>query len=254
MLNLNSHQQKALQVKEIKALQSKIEETAARKFAASLSLASCIEKAHKWLKSTEGQTFLKTNKVGMEEFTVQVYGFQKSFYYKLLKVGQLIFERPQVVEQFKNEVEQAKVNDLGASLSVENLINFAKELQSIEAAAKGSEGIEESEGSEGKETAVPNVTKAANIVTFAFNGEAIGLKNVSLKIDKNGVLKTTCELKDIYAAIDYLRQSTGMKAEKVAKVDKAEKVTKKAAKKAEFLNHLDKTFRTTGIEDLSEHA
>jgi hypothetical protein len=36
MLNLNSHQQKALQVKEIKALQSKIEETAARKFAASL--------------------------------------------------------------------------------------------------------------------------------------------------------------------------------------------------------------------------
>jgi hypothetical protein len=116
----------------------------------------------------------------MEEFTVQVYGFQKSFYYKLLKVGQLIFERPQVVEQFKNEVEQAKVNDLGASLSVENLINFAKELQSIEAAAKGSEGIEESEGSEGKETAVPNVTKAANIVTFAFNGEAIGLKNVSV--------------------------------------------------------------------------
>ena len=244
MLQLTSHQTKALQVTQVKNLQSKIEETAARKFAASVALSDCIRKGYNWLKSEEGKQFLKDKKVGMDQLILEVYGFQKSFYYKLLKLGQLAFERPEILERFTASVNEAKESNLGASLSIENALNFAKEVKGIEA-GKGSEG---SEGSE------PKVTKDKPILVLTFDGRPIGINSVSMRINSDGTLKTSADKKDLRAVVDYLGQYLGMKPAKVepAKVEPA-KPTKKASKRAQVLNAADMAFRTE-IVDLSEHA
>ena len=241
MLNLTAHQNKSLQVTQVKALQTKIEETAARKFAASVALSDCIRKGYNWLKSEEGKQFLKDKKVGMDQLVLEVYGFQKSFYYKLLKLGQLAFERPDLLERFTASVNEAKEANLGASLSIENALSFAKEAK----------GIEGNEGNEGNE---PKVTKDKPILVLTFDGHSIGINSVSMRINADGTLKTAADKKDLRAVVDYLGQYLGMKPAKVepAKVEPA-KATKKATKRAQVLNAADMAFRTE-IVDLSEHA
>ena len=246
MLNLTPHQNKSLQVTQVKALQTKIEETAARKFAASVALSECIRKAHEWLKGEEGKQFLKDKKITMDEFTIEVYGFQKSFYYKLLKVGRLAFDSPNTLEQFTKEVNNAKNNDLGASLSIENLLSFAKEIESIKNAGKASEA------SEASEAAAPKVTKDKPILVLSFDGVQIGLSSVSMRINADGTLKSTNTTDELKAVADYLSQYLGLKAtETTTKVAKVAKVAK--VKKSALLLDADLTFRTEQI-DLSEHA
>ena len=254
MLNLTPHQNKSLQVTQVKALQTKIEETAARKFAASVALSECIRKAHEWLKGEEGKQFLKDKKLTMDEFTLAAYGFQKSFYYKLLKVGRLSFESPNTLEQFTKEVESAKNKDLGASLSIENLLNFAKEVESIKNAGK--ETSETSEASEASEAAAPKVTKDKPILVLNFDGVQIGLSSVSMRINADGTLKSTNTTDELKAVADYLSQYLGLKATEAtpkAATPKAAKAAKPKVKKAALLLDADMTFRTEQM-DLSEHA
>ena len=60
-----------------------------------------------------------------EDFYTKLYGWKKSFFYKMLKVGKLQNEQPEVVAQFKSAVAEADANGDSASMSVASLLKFA---------------------------------------------------------------------------------------------------------------------------------
>jgi hypothetical protein len=203
--------EKALSLKEVNALTTAIKKADAQRFENSLTLAGLIARGHKWIKDAEGQKFIKEANVGMDEFILAVYGFQKSFYYKLLKAANVPAE---VVKEFKKQTQALKEQSLSAPLSIEALLKYHNEAK-LET-AKDSEGEGEGEG-EGK--AAPEVkAKAKAVLTLAVNIE--GLENVALRIMDTGELITTATGDAIAAALDYLAQAVagaGLKPKKAAK-------------------------------------
>ena len=224
----------------VKAVQSTLLNGDVKRFENSLILAGLIADAHKWVKDAEGQTFLKANALGMEDFIKQVYGFQKSYYYRLLRANDV---PKAVVDEFRAETLKAKATDLNAPLSIEALLAFHKE---SELESKG-----ESDGeSEGESDGESKVGKAKAVFTLAFKVD--GFTPVSIRIDAGGELKTTNKGAEIETALDYLRQAlegAGVvkKATNKPTGEKAKANTKanKKARKAQVLKGLDELSRAT---------
>jgi hypothetical protein len=246
--------EKALCLKEVNALTTAIKKADAQRFENSLTLAGLIARGHKWIKDAEGQKFIKEANVGMDEFILQVYGFQKSFYYKLLKAANVPAE---VVKEFKKQTQALKEQSLSAPMSIEALLKYYSEAK-LET-AKDSESEGEGEG-EGK--AAPEVkAKAKAVLTLAVNVE--GLENVALRIMDTGELITAATGEAVAAALDYLAQAVagaGLKPKKAAKPKaKAKALPKpstakapKPVRKAEVLKAVQDglTFEAVTMDDV----
>lgn len=243
---------KALKLTQVNALINAIKNSDAKRFENSLTLAGLIADGNKWLKDSEGQTWLKSTKMAMDEFILKTYGFQKSYYYKLLKTAGVPAE---IVREFTAQTTKLKNENLSAPLSIEALLKYYAEAK-LET-AKDSDG--ESEG-EGENEAHEVKAKAKAVLTFTFKVE--GLEPVSLRIDDNGEFKTSASAENIAVALDYLAQAVAgaglsPKAPK-AKAPKAKGKalpkpnTAKAPKprKAEILSAQDFTFDEVTLSDV----
>lgn len=196
--------EKALCLKEVNALTTAIKKADAQRFENSLTLAGLIARGHVWIKDAEGQAYMKQQNVGMDEFILAVYGFQKSFYYKLLKAANV---PASVLKEFRKQTEALKAKDLSAPLSIEALLKYASEAK-LEQQSEAGEAGEAGEGGEGGEgeTSAPEVkAKAVAVVTLAFKVE--GLEAVALRINDDGQLITKASPEAIAAALDYLTQA-----------------------------------------------
>jgi hypothetical protein len=113
-----------------------------------------------------------------------------------------------------------------ASYGINALDKYIKELDKVVANPLPNEVSGEGEvedTTEGRMDKVDVSTKP--IITLAFNGEAVGKKNVSLRITDKGEMKTTSSVEDIQSVIAYLQKAVKqMKADKpkadAPKVDK----------------------------------
>ena len=115
-----------------------------------------------------------------EDFYTKLYGWKKSFFYKMLKVGKLQNEEPETVVQFKNAVAEADANGDSASMSVASLLKFA------------------SNGGETTETA--SAERTATVFTMTFKGDT----NVSVRIDDQNKVISTNSREEIIKAIEFL--------------------------------------------------
>ena len=200
------HTAKMLNIKQVETLFAAITKADAKRFENSVSMSSLILSANVWLKDAEGQIFYKENFEDMDDFVLRTYGFQKSRYYKLLKMAKAIEKTPGLISEFNKQCDAIISNGGEVSRSVENFNKFVDEYNlETPATNEGGEG-EEGEGEEGEGGAKVQEKKKA-VLTFAFNGEQIGLQNVALRIDASGELKTTASAIDIECALDYLRQA-----------------------------------------------
>lgn len=204
--------EKALCLKEVNALTTAIKKADAQRFENSLTLAGLIARGHKWLKDAEGQKYMKEANVGMDEFVLQVYGFQKSFYYKLLKAANVPAD---VVKEFKKQTQALKEQSLSAPLSIEALLKYHAEAK-LETGKGDADTDADTEG-EGK--AAPEVkTKPKAVLTLSVN--VPGLENVALRIMDSGELVTTATGEAIAAALEYLSKAVagaGLKPKAAAK-------------------------------------
>lgn len=245
---------KALKLTQVNALISAIKTSDAKRFENSLALAQLIADGNKWLKDSEGQTWLKSTKMAMDEFILKTYGFQKSYYYKLLKTANVPAD---IVREFTAQTTKLKNENLSAPLSIEALLKYAGEAK-LETAKDG-EGEGEGDG-DGEPTEVK--AKAKAVLTFTFKLD--GFEPVSLRIDDNGEFKTSASAENIAVALDYLTQAvTGAglspkapkakapkakaKAQPKPSTAKAPKATK--PRKAEILKALDFTFDEVTMGD-----
>jgi hypothetical protein len=195
------HTAKMLNIKQVETLFTAITKADAKRFENSVTMSSLILSANVWLKDAEGQIFYKEFFEDMDDFVFKTYGFQKSRYYKLLKMAKAIEKTPGLISEFNKQCDAILENGGEVSRSVENFNKFVDEYNLETPATNGSE-----EGEEGEEGAKVQEKKKA-ILTFAFNGEQIGLQNMALRIDANGELKTTASAFDIETAIDFLKQA-----------------------------------------------
>jgi len=254
-MKLTNQQTSALNIKAINTIKNAIQTSDVKRFENSLHLAELIGKSHKWLKDAEGQALLKASALGMDAFILDVYGFQKSFYYKLVKAANVPAD---VLKEFRKQTEALKAKDLSAPLSIEALLKYASEAKlETQAEAGESESEGESEGN------APEVkAKAVAVVTLAFKVE--GLEAVALRINDDGQLITKASPEAIASALDYLAQAVAgaglspkkapVKAKAKAKAHPKPSTAKapKVTRKAEILKAMNDglSFEAVTMEDV----
>jgi hypothetical protein len=254
-MKLTNQQNTALNIKAINTIKANIQSSDAKRFENSLHLAELIGKAHKWIKDAEGQALLKSSGLGMDAFILDVYGFQKSFYYKLVKTSNVA---PELIAEFRKQTEALKAKDLSAPLSIEALLKYDDEAK-LEQQKKA-----QGEGEADDEATIDEVTKvkakAVAVVTLAFKVE--GLEAVALRINNNGELITKSSPEAIAVALEFLAKAVagaGLSPKAPAKPKVKNKVapkpsTAKAPKprKAEILKAVADglTFEDVTFEDV----
>lgn len=110
-------------------LQSEVADAKKSKFDKSLKLAKLVNQSVEWFKSSETKTLLEDNGIewsNTEVFFNRVFGWQKSFGYKMVKAGKLQEENQRIVTKFKRECTKAENNGEDANRSIESLLKFAK--------------------------------------------------------------------------------------------------------------------------------
>ena len=177
-----------LNLSDIKRIQNGITNAKKKKFEQTLALSTLVLKSFEWFTSEEGKQVCAEEGISWtnEEFGAKVYGYQKSFFYKLIRCGKLETE---TVESFKAKCDEIDANGGYSKRNLETLLKFAKDPQSIEE-------TEESEETEETE----ETTKAETIFTLSFKSET----NVAVRIDSNNTLKTTNSKEEILRAISFL--------------------------------------------------
>jgi hypothetical protein len=191
-----------LQLTEIKKLLKAEGNAQKQKFAKTLGLAKIALQAHAWFNSEEGKAIFSEAGVTWtaEDFAGKVFGWQKSYFYKVVKAGKLEEAK---VERFNELCNEAEAQGHATNRSLEGLLKWAK-ADAEQAAQADGDGDGEGDG-DGAEASVA-VTKT--ILTLSFKGRDMGLEaNVALRIDSEGKLTTTATREQIELALALI-QST----------------------------------------------
>lgn len=211
---------KMMCISQVTALDSAIKSAQGKSFHKSIEKAMLLLEGYSWLKSPEGITYLKeVKKQTQEEAVKEAYGLLKAQYSLNIRIAKATLRIPNLVEKF---LALCDAKQGAASYSIQNLDNYVKKLDNAVANPLPTEGSEEGEfdGEGVTEGSVDVDTKAKPIVTFTFNGEAMDMKNVSLRITDKGELKTSSSAEDVAKAIAYLQGTLlQLKAETKAKVE-----------------------------------
>ena len=165
----------ALRLQEVRTIQRTITNAKKKKFEQSLELSKHVAAAFNWFKSEEGKAKLSEEGISWtaEDFGLKVFGWQKSFFYKMVKVAQLPEE---VVTQYNEQDSEER--------SVEELLSYAK-------------SVEEGSETGGQETR-PQI-----VLSLTFNHPD---GKVTIKIDDAGQVKTTGDHDQLKEAIQMLNQ------------------------------------------------
>jgi len=169
-------------------LQSEVADAKKSKFDKSLKLAKLVNQSVEWFKSSETKTLLEDNGIewsNTEVFFNRVFGWQKSFGYKMVKAGKLQEENQRIVTKFKRECTKSENNGEDANRSIESLLKFAKaEIN-------------------GEET---EVAREKTYATFSIAKEGLnGESGYSVRLTESGVkVSGTIEDENIQSKIDVL--------------------------------------------------
>jgi hypothetical protein len=190
----------ALNLTEINRVQRSITNAKKQKFAQTLNLSKLAVSVVAWFASPAGQEL--TTEEGItwsnEEIGQKVFGWQKSYFYKVLKAGKL---EVGIVCEFTAQCDTAESEGLDPDRSLAGLLKFAKSLQSSNAGGSEGEG-----GGKGGETEPAVAIRPENVLTFTF--KPINGDNVAIRLDSNGEIKTTNTRAEIESAILVLQGLT----------------------------------------------
>lgn len=194
----NANVQTALSLREIRTVQRTLTNGQKKKFEQTLTLSKLVLNAVNWFNSQEGKTVCLEEGISWtnEEIGNKVFGWQKSFFYKVVKAAKL---EEAIVETFKVKCDQAEANGQDANRSLEGLLKFAKQSETVTEASGNEDGETDGETSEAEVE-----IRTANIFSLSYKQED---GNVSVKIDENGMVKTNNSIEEIRRAIDFLINS-----------------------------------------------
>ena len=195
-----------LQISEIRRVQRTLTNAQKSKFNNTLTLSTLVVKAHEWFTSEEGKAVFREEGVtwSNEEFGKKVFGWQKSYFYKVLKAGRLSMD---VIALFTTKCDEAEAEGNEPNRTLEGLLKFARAQAETSQSTKGggSEGEGDGEGeSEGSGAEVE--VRVPTILTLSFKAADLQLgRNVSIRVDVNGQVTTGNTDEEIALAIQFLQ-------------------------------------------------
>jgi len=195
-----------LQITEIRRVQRTLTNAQKSKFNNTLTLSTLVVKAHDWFTSEEGKAVFREEGVtwSNEEFGKKVFGWQKSYFYKVLKAGRLSMD---VIALFTTKCDEAEAEGNEPNRTLEGLLKFARAQAETSQSTKGggSEGEGDGEGeSEGSGAEVE--VRVPTILTLSFKASDLQLgRNVSIRVDVNGQVTTGNTEEEIALAIQFLQ-------------------------------------------------
>jgi hypothetical protein len=194
-LNLQQVKQ-GLNLTEIRSTQRVIANGQKKKFEQTLQLSKLVVSAVNWFASEEGKTVCTEEGISWsnEEIGIKIFGWQKSFFYKVVKCGKL---ETAVIESFNTKCTEIEANGNEANRSLEGLLKFAKQVNT--ATTETTEGDGEGEG---EQTEIQPEIRVETIFTLTYkNAEG---KKIAVRIDANGTIKTTNSRTEIAEALAYI--------------------------------------------------
>jgi hypothetical protein len=189
----NQAVKQALNLTEIRAIQRTITNGQKKKFVQTLNLSKLVLNTVNWFNSEQGKQICASEGIAWsnEDIANKIFGWQKSFFYKVVKAGKL---DDAVVDNFNTKCDEAESSGQDANRSLEGLLKFAKVL---ETANNGSGNGEESDGEADAQVEI----RVPTIFTLTYKTEA---GNISVRIDEAGKIKTQNSSEEIKQAIEFL--------------------------------------------------
>jgi len=175
-----------LKLRELRRVVSADLNATKKRFETSLQLSQIVAEGFDWYKSASGKATMANEGITWttEEFALKVYGYQKSFFYKLVKAGAVETEK---VEEYKTYEPNNR--------TIEGLLKFVKSGGQDAEGKGGQDGEGEGEG-EGETAERPTT-----VFTMTYKTDS---GNVSVRVDSAGVVKTTNTNEQISEAISFL--------------------------------------------------
>ena len=195
----------ALNLNDIKRIQRQITNAHKSKFGHTLTMAKLVVQAEEWFTSEDGKN--KMQDAGLswskEEFGQKVFGWQKSFFYKVLKAGKL---SEQIVDAFNTKCDEADAQGKDVDRSLAGLLKFAQDFNDVETIINEETGEEEI-----SEEAIENAEVQERVETiFTMSMKNPEGRNVAVRINANGELITRNDASEIAQAIAFLQSAMGM--------------------------------------------
>lgn len=155
-----------------------------KKFETSLQLSQIVAQGFEWFKSEAGKATMLNEGIAWtaDEFALKVYGYQKSFFYKLVKAGNIASEQ---VEAYKAAEPENR--------TIEGLLKFDRTGETSTTADGETDG----------ETDGESTPQPTNMITFTY--KAPDGSKVSVKVDSRGLVKTDNSTAEILEAINLLK-------------------------------------------------
>ena len=194
----------ALNLNDIKRIQKQITNAHKSKFGHTLTMAKLVVGAESWFTSEEGQMRMANEGLSWtkEEFGQRVFGWQRSFFYKVLKAGKL---SDQIINAFTTKCDEADAQGKDVDRSLAGLLKFAQDFSEVETIINEETGEEEEiEGLEEAEVE----ERVETIFTMSMKN-ATG-RNVAVRVDANGAVITRNDASEIAQAIAFLQSAMGM--------------------------------------------
>lgn len=193
----NSQVEQALDLRSIRSLQRTLANGQKKKFAQTLELSKKVVSVANWFASEDGKQV--TAEAGIywnnETIGLKVFGWQKSYYYKVLKAGKL---DDSIVEEFNSLCDQAEADGEEPNRSLEGLLKFTRSGGNTTTETGGT-GEDSEESEETTERAIE--VRVPTIFTMTYKG---GEKNVSVRVNEENEVTTTNSRAEILAAIEFL--------------------------------------------------
>lgn len=187
----------ALGLQEVRSVQRTIVNAKKKKFEQTMALSALVVRALDWYQSEEGQAKFREEGItwSTEEFAGKVFGWQKSYFYKVVKAGRLSSE---VVDEFKTKCDEVERTGAEPDRSLAGLLKFAKAVD--ETATDSGQGEDGEEGAEG-EGAAQVETRPQTIFTMTLKHPD---GNISVRVTDAGEVKTTNTAEQIQEAVAFL--------------------------------------------------
>jgi hypothetical protein len=184
----------SLSLTEIRSTQRTIANGQKKKFEQTLQLSKLVVTAVNWFASEEGKTVCTEEGISWsnEEIGIKIFGWQKSFFYKVVKCGKL---ENAVIENFNTKCTEIEANGNEANRSLEGLLKYAKQVNTANVISDP-ETMGEGEGEIQPEIRVETI--------FTMTYKDTDGKKIAVRIDANGTIKTTNSRTEIAEALAYI--------------------------------------------------
>ena len=192
----------AINLSEIKRARKSIENAQKSKFNHTMGMANLVKSAVEWFESEDGKAVFAEEGIqwSKADFGLKVFGWQKSYFYKVVKVATL---DERILAAFNTACD-----NLGseANRSLAGLLEFSRDidLDSLEHA----EDATEEQIAEAEELAIAEAASAVQEerveTMFTMSWKNPEGRNVAIRVDANGQIITQNDSSEVSSAINFL--------------------------------------------------